>query len=186
MDHDRIDKALRLVDRDIWIITAAAGERRSGLVASLVMPASIDPLSPVLMTGLAANHYTTELVQASGAFAAHLIGRDQVELVWKFALSSGRTTDKLAGVVTKTKETGSPIIDDCLAWFDCRVTEKRQSAGRIFFWADIVAGGEGFPGEPLRESSVARAATAEQKAALLANRQSDIEIARTMSAPEKK
>jgi len=180
MDHNRIDAALRLVDREIWIITAAAGQRRSGLVASFVMPASIDPQQPVLMTGLAANHYTTELVQASGAFAAHLIGRDQVELVWKFALASGRTKDKLAGLVLKPSQTGAPVIDDCLAWFECSVTDQRQSAGRIFFWASVVAGGEGFPGEPLRESSVLRAATAEQKAALLKNRQDDIAISRSL------
>ena len=67
-DLRSIDEALRLVDREIWVVTAAAGERRGGLVATWVSAASIDAKRPVLLAGLAPNHFTTELVQAGNVF----------------------------------------------------------------------------------------------------------------------
>src|SRR4051812_46844621 len=113
MSHDSIDAALRLLDREVWIVTAAAGQRLGGLVATWVMQASLDPQAPLLVAALAPNHYTTELIEASGAFAAHLITREHIEHVWRFALGSGRTVDKLAGVATRTMVTGAPVLFDC-------------------------------------------------------------------------
>jgi flavin reductase (DIM6/NTAB) family NADH-FMN oxidoreductase RutF len=70
-DLAQIDAALRLIDREIWIVTAADGNRRSGLMATWVSAASIDCERPVLLTGIGPNHFTAELVQASKADAAH-------------------------------------------------------------------------------------------------------------------
>jgi flavin reductase (DIM6/NTAB) family NADH-FMN oxidoreductase RutF len=137
----QIDAALRLVDREIWVVTAAEGERRGGLVATWVSAASIDASRPVLLVGLAPNHFTTELVQASKAFGAHLLREDQGELAWNFANGSGRSRDKLAGLAVERKEGGSPILADCAAWFDCRVFARYDAGDRVFFWGDVLAGG---------------------------------------------
>jgi flavin reductase (DIM6/NTAB) family NADH-FMN oxidoreductase RutF len=142
----QIDSALRLLDREIWIITAADGPRRGGLVATWVSAASIDRERPVLLVGLAPNHFTTELVQSSKAFAAHLLRPEQTELAWNFARDSGRTRDKFANLGVETHETGSPILTDCLAWFDCHVFARYDAGDRLFFWADIV--GSSGPDEP--------------------------------------
>src|SRR6476661_3212908 len=108
-NNDQIDAALRLFDREIWIVAAADGPRRSGLVATWVSTASIDPERPVLLAGLAPNHFTTELVQSSKAFAAHLLRPEQTELSWNFARDSGRGRDKFTDLEVQTHETGSPI-----------------------------------------------------------------------------
>src|SRR4051812_40692056 len=134
---DEIDSALRLIDREIWIITAGDGARRGGLVATWVSTASIDRERPALLAGLAPNHFTTELVQSSRAFAAHLLRPDQTALAWNFARDSGRNRDKLANWELETHETASPILTDCLAWFDCRVFARYDAGDRLFFWADI-------------------------------------------------
>ena len=84
----------RLVSREIWIVTSAAGPRAGGLVATWVSQASIDRERPTAMIGIAPNHFTAELIDASGAFALHLIKAAQVELAWNFALGSGRTRER--------------------------------------------------------------------------------------------
>mgnify|MGYP002087204098 CR=1 FL=1 len=60
-----IDALLRLVDREVWIVTAAAGGKRGGLTATWVAQASIDRERPVILAGLAPNHFTTELVEGT-------------------------------------------------------------------------------------------------------------------------
>ena len=84
-DLAQIDAALRLLDREIWIITAADGDRRGGLVATWVSSASIDRQRPMLLAGIGPNHFTAELVQATRVFGAHLLRTDQTQLAWNFA-----------------------------------------------------------------------------------------------------
>jgi flavin reductase (DIM6/NTAB) family NADH-FMN oxidoreductase RutF len=170
-----IDAALRLIDREIWIVTAAAGGRSGGLVATWVSSASIDCERPVLMAGIAPNHFTAELIDASGALAAHLLRPDQVELAWNFARVSGRHRDKLAGLATNNSQSGPPILADCLASFDCRVFARYDAGDRLFYWADVVAASAaGAPLAALREQAFIRALSDEQRQRLAADRESDV------------
>ena len=54
----KVQEVFRLVDRELWIVTAADKSRRGGLVATWVAQASLDPESPVLLIALATNHFT--------------------------------------------------------------------------------------------------------------------------------
>jgi len=196
---DQIDAALRLLDREVWIITAAdapshkpeaqargsaASQRRSGLVATWVSTASIDRQRPVLLVGLAPNHFTTELVQSSRAFAAHLLHANQAQCAWNFAKDSGRDRDKFSNLGVETHETLSPVLTDCLAWFDCRVFARYNAGDRLFFWADIVNVGRSGSDRPaqgrtndspiaLREQQFFHSLTTDQRQHLAAARDAD-------------
>jgi flavin reductase (DIM6/NTAB) family NADH-FMN oxidoreductase RutF len=175
-----IDAALRLIDRELWIITAADGDRRGGLVATWVSAASIDRDRPVLLAGIGPNHFTAELVQASKAFAAHLLRPDQIDLAWNFANGSGKSRDKLAGLGVEIHETGSPILSDCLAWFDCRVFARYDAGDRLFLWADVVGGSlRGHEAvDALREQDFIERLTAQQRQTLVADRTNDAALNR--------
>ena len=131
----------RLVDRPIWLVTAAGGGRRGGLMATWVMPASLDPSKLVLLVTFGPNHFTTDLVQESGAFAVHLLRGDQASLAWNFARDSGRQRDKLAGLEFRTGITGAPILADCLAWAECRVGARYRTGDRVLTWGDVAESG---------------------------------------------
>ncbi len=139
---EQIDSLLKLVDREIWLLTAEHQGRRSGLTATWVSQVSLDPDRPVLLAGLSPRNFTTELIHGSGLFAAHLVTHEQVTLAYRFAASSGRAGDKLDGVALSQHESGVPVLADCRAWFVCRVFQKQAAGDREFFWADVVAAGE--------------------------------------------
>jgi flavin reductase (DIM6/NTAB) family NADH-FMN oxidoreductase RutF len=176
----QIDSVLRLIDREVWILTAADGDRRGGLLATWVSTASIDRERPVLLAGIAPNHFTAELVQASRAFAAHLLRPDQVGLAWNFASGSGRSRDKLAGLTWSAVQTGSPILADCLAWYDCRVFARYDAGDRLFFWANIADAGMVEAGQPLCEQQFIQALTDQQRKQLAADRDADVLIQRPL------
>jgi flavin reductase (DIM6/NTAB) family NADH-FMN oxidoreductase RutF len=177
-----IDRVLRLIDREVWVITAATPQRRGGLVATWVSAASIDPARPLLLAGLAPNHFTTELVRESKAFAAHLLRADQFELAWNFARDSGHERDKLTGLAVKGGTTGSPILADCLAWCECQVFARYDAGDRLFFWADVMGGGSDAdaPQGPLRERGLFAELSAEQRRQLIANREADMAALRPL------
>jgi len=173
-----IDSVLQLIDREIWIVTAAADGRRGGLCATWVSVASIDPQRPVIVAGLAPNHFTSELVSASGCFGLHLLRGDQVPLALNFAIGSGRDRDKLAALATTVGSTGVPLLTDCLTSLECRIFSRYETGDRWYFWADVVDGRKLSNGQPLREHCLIAAASPDQKVLLLRNRQEDADALR--------
>jgi flavin reductase (DIM6/NTAB) family NADH-FMN oxidoreductase RutF len=66
---------------------------------------------------------TRELILASGAFGLSLLTQEQVDVARTFGRQSSRHVDKFAGIAYHTGKTGSPLLDDCAATFDCVVQE---------------------------------------------------------------
>src|SRR5262245_9859998 len=135
-----ITDLLERVDRELWLVTARAGERRGGLIATFVSEASIAAGAPRMALGLGRAHYTWELIDASGAFALHLLGEENLEWVWRFALGSGRDRDKFAGLAPRPGSTGSPLLEGALGWLDCRVEDRLEIGDRTIFLAEVVDG----------------------------------------------
>ena len=118
MDADAFCKVFDSLDREIWLITARAGDRQSGLIATYVSRASLVPTAPRVTVGLAKHHFTHELIQESNAFCIHLVDEDHIGWVPRFGICSGREIDKLGALATDAGVTGSPILTGALAWFD--------------------------------------------------------------------
>jgi flavin reductase (DIM6/NTAB) family NADH-FMN oxidoreductase RutF len=140
MDSAAISAMFAQLDRELWLLTAAAGSRRGGLVATFVSQASIVPEMPRVLVGVARQHYTWELIETSGAFALHLVGEEQVPWVWRFALHSGRDGDKLEGLTIQQSGTGSPLLADALGWLDCRIETRMNTGDRTVYLAEILDG----------------------------------------------
>lgn len=177
-----IEQAFATVNPPIWLVTASAGNRRGGLVATCVMRAAIDPERPLLIVGLAPNHFTAELVLSAGCFGLHLVTAAEADLAWMFALASGRDRDKLAGLELFQSRTGAPLLRRSLAWFDARVLTHVDAGDRLFFWADVLAAGRPGSGVPLGEGDFLASGTAEQRATLKTDRQQDIARHRPLHA----
>ena len=176
MDLDQINGVLRHVDREIWIVTAAASGRRGGLTATSVAATSLDPQRPMLLVGITPSHFTAELVAGSETFVAHLLRPDQAAVAWNFADGSGRDRDKLAGLATNDSPQGAPILDECLAWLQCRWINRFTAADRLFFWADVIDAQTVSPGLPLRENAFIASLTDSQRRQLAHVKAADLAL----------
>ncbi len=171
-----LEDVFQRVDREIWVVTAAAGPRQSGMVATWVSQASIDDTRPVVLLGAAPNHFTSVLIEQSGRFAAHLLKQDQAETALNFATGSGRTRDKFASVAHKKRTGAPPVLDPCLAWLDCEVFARLQTGDRTYYWAKPTGGATHGDDPPLCEKTLFAAANPEQLAALKQNRMEDASV----------
>ena len=131
------------------VVTAAFHERRSGQVAVSVHGASIVPARPRLSVALWKDNFTHDLANASRAFAVHLLRDDQDSLVYRFGLKSGRDVDKFESLEFEVGASGSPIIKDCLAVFECRVVNQMDGGDHTLFLADIFESRRQSEGQPL-------------------------------------
>lgn len=132
---------LSQLDREIWIVTAQAAERRGGLVATFVSSASIVTELPRVVVGIAKQHHTWGLIEASSVFALHLIDERQIDLVWHFGLQSGRAGDKLADLTVEAGATGAPLLTDAVACLECRVEARMDTGDRTVYLAAVPYGG---------------------------------------------
>lgn len=127
-----------LLDPPLWLVTAAAGSRRGGLIATFVNQASIVPARPRVVVGIAKQHHTWELIETSGALVLHLLDEKHLDWVWQFALQSGREVDKLAGLEVVTTVTGSPRLRGVIGWLECRVAKRLDTGDRTIYLAEVV------------------------------------------------
>jgi flavin reductase (DIM6/NTAB) family NADH-FMN oxidoreductase RutF len=138
MDSTAASTLIAWLDREVWLVTAQAGEHRGGLIATSISSASQVSELPRMLVGINHQHYTHELIQASGAFALHLLSETNLEWVWRFGLQSGRDLDKLAGLSVAQAVTGSPLLDGAIGWMDCRVEACLETGDRSYFLGEVV------------------------------------------------
>ena len=138
MNVDAFSEMFKSLDRELWLITARAGDRRSGLIATFVSSASLVPSLPRVTVGLAKHHFTHAIVQESGAFCMHLFDEVHIDWVWRFGIGSGRAIDKLSGLATSVSVTGAPVLAGALAWLDCRVESQMDTGDRTVFLAEVL------------------------------------------------
>jgi flavin reductase (DIM6/NTAB) family NADH-FMN oxidoreductase RutF len=152
--YSTADAVFGLLERELWLVTSGDGTRRGGLISTFVSKASIVPELPRLMIGLAKQHNTCTLVRDSGRFTAHLLWLDQIELVWRFGLRSGRERDKFTGMQPATSPLGNPLIGDALAWLDCSVEATLDLGDRMIFVAAVRHAQRNGDGQPLTVNRV--------------------------------
>src|SRR3954464_5573717 len=138
MDKTAASALIAWLDRELWLVTSRAGERRGGLIATFVSQASLVPDLPRVLVGIARQHHTWELIETSGAFGLHLLSRDNLDWVGHFGLRSGRDLDKFADRPFTTARTGSPLLDSSVGWLDCSVEARLDTGDRTVYLAQVV------------------------------------------------
>ena len=96
------------------VTTLDASGTPCGFTANSFTSVSIEP--PLLLVNIAKSAFGCEAFTGSSGFAVNILADDQRDLSNRFARAG---VDKFADQHWHTKATGSPILDDVVAWFDC-------------------------------------------------------------------
>lgn len=122
----------------VYIVTAKHGDKRNGMTAAWVSQVSFRPL--LVMVSVAPERYTHELIDRSGHFALNTLAEGQKELARSFGFRTGRKADKLEGVRCASAPNGSPLLEEALAWLECKVVDKVSAGDHTLFIGEVVAG----------------------------------------------
>lgn len=162
MNLEAINRLIKSVDREVWVVTSAHGGVRGGLLANSVTSVSIVPDMPRMVIALAKHHHTWQIVESSGVLALHLLTAEQVELAWHFGTQSGKQVDKLQDVPFHVGVTGCPIVSEAKGWLECRVEERFDTGDRTLYLVQVVEGELPEPFAPLTQRQLISAATPAQ------------------------
>ncbi len=132
----------------VSVVSARHGPLLAGMTANAIASISIDP--PLMMASIARKAETHGAIIGSHAFSISILAADQQALAECFARPT--TASKLIGFCAAAwheAETGSPILEGALAYFDCRLLERHDGGDHTIFIGEIVAAGYREDAEPL-------------------------------------
>jgi flavin reductase (DIM6/NTAB) family NADH-FMN oxidoreductase RutF len=151
-DSQALRAAMRQWATGVTIVTSAHNGLLAGLTVSSFTSVSLAP--PTVLVCLNKESFGHKIVREAGVYAISMLAGPQVDLSNRFAGVDPAITDRFAGVAYHTAETGSPLLEGALAWFDCKVVSMHETGTHTIFIAEVVyahsaeINSEGLP-EPL-------------------------------------
>ncbi len=127
-------RALGSMTYGIYVLTSFYKEKINGMIASWVSQASYDPL--LLMIAVHPNRYPHDLIAKSGCFTLHVPADNQSDLLGRFKGPDPKA--KFSSIQWQRGQTGCPVLKECLAYFECRVTAQYTPGDHTLFLGEVL------------------------------------------------
>ena len=131
----------------VTVVTTVSESGFHGLTVSAYLTVSWDP--PLVLVSIQALNQSCDTIKASGVFAVTFLSDRQEFLSERFAGRAPLVNLRFEGVPYRVEATGAPILEDGLAWLDCRVEQVIEAGDHILFLGRVVRAGEGAPDNAL-------------------------------------
>ena len=125
----------RRLTAGVYVVGVADGDRRNTFTAAWVTQTSFRPLC--LAVAVSPGHASYPLLRSGGVFSVSVLAAGRLGLARHLGTTSGRDADKLAGVAWWPGRTGTPVLAEAAAYFECRVVadveagDHRLVIGRV-------------------------------------------------------
>ncbi|MEL6268361.1 MAG: flavin reductase family protein [Chloroflexota bacterium] len=141
VNPDDIKAAMRLWASGVTIVTTANDTERIGTTASSFTSVALEP--PLVLVCLFKEANATKQIVANQHFAVSILGEPHAGLSGQMAgfkdVPEGE--DRFYGYEWFSQETGSPILTDASAWFDCKIHAVHESGTHSIIVGEVIATG---------------------------------------------
>lgn len=133
-----IDRVFDVQVRGVVVITTRWGKKHNGMSAAWVSRSSEQPF--LAMASVWKENFSNELIKKSRIYAINYLKEGQQNVAVHFGKQSGRDVDKFVHLPYFTDKTGAPILQDCLAYLDCKVIGELDSGDHTIFLGEVLSG----------------------------------------------
>ena len=134
-DSARFRQVLGHFPTGVTIITGMSGEQPAGFTIGSFTSVSLDP--PLVGFLPQVNSDTWAAISPSGRFCVNILGAHQGVECWRFAKKG--VDDRFSDVSWHPGVSGSPIIDDAIAWIDCEIHVVHEVGDHYFVVGRVLA-----------------------------------------------
>ena len=128
MSDDPIKDVLRRMPYGFYGITSKHGDDVNAMAANWVTQASFDPR--LISLCLQITSYSYQLIEKGRVFAVNLFLKEDVDFLKPFTKSRAKRPEKMSEAsFTFGPLTGCPILDECAAYFECKVVKIVETGG---------------------------------------------------------
>ncbi len=106
-----------MLTHGVNIVCAQYEGKKGGLAVAWATQIDTD----YILICVGSQSYTRKLILNSKAFGLSVLAKEQTGVAKIFGSRTSRKTDKFKEISFHTVKTGSPLLDSCVAAFDCEV-----------------------------------------------------------------
>lgn len=144
LDPLELRRTLGAFATGVTIVTTWDSQRGAvGLTVNSFASVSLDP--PLVLWSLSRNSPSLGVFESAEHFTINVLGAEQRALSDRFARS---LPDKFAGVRWRAGAGGAPVLDGCVASFECRTHQRVDGGDHVIFIGRVERFSRG-GGEPL-------------------------------------
>jgi len=148
MDPATKKTVLRSFTYGLYAITAKHGDELSAMTVNWITQSSFEP--PLIALAVESDSHSHKVIEAAGAFAVNVYETGEREFAGGLGRTYAKHPDKLDGLDTKPGPvTGSPLLNNALAWVECKIISRTPSGDHTLFIAEVVEVGINREGVPL-------------------------------------
>jgi flavin reductase (DIM6/NTAB) family NADH-FMN oxidoreductase RutF len=109
-------------------------ERYVGFTANSFSSVSLSP--PLILWTLSQRSTSLAAFDAAERYAVNVLSTRQADLARRF---SRPHADRFASVAFRLGWSDAPLIDDCVAWFECRHHARHRAGDHVIFIGEVVS-----------------------------------------------
>ncbi len=103
-----------------------------GFTANSFNSVSLAP--PLIVWSLNGQAANLDAFRSADRYSINVLAQDQIELARRF---SRPHADRFAGVPYRLGAGGAPLIEGCIAWFECRHHAQHNAGDHVLFIGDV-------------------------------------------------
>jgi flavin reductase (DIM6/NTAB) family NADH-FMN oxidoreductase RutF len=141
IDPTTFRRVMRRFATGVTVLTVRDGERIHGMTANAFTSVSLSPTLTLICVKKPGT--THELITHAGNFAINILSDAQESIAKRFAKQAPIPADPFADIAYHSAVTGAPILDDCIAYTDCRVIAAHDAGDHTIFVGQVQDAGFG-------------------------------------------
>jgi flavin reductase (DIM6/NTAB) family NADH-FMN oxidoreductase RutF len=153
IERDLFRQVMGQFTTGVTVVTTRSSKGLAGLTVNAFASVSLEP--PLVLICVDLRSHVLAALRTSGTFVVNVLTSAQEHLSRCFATSSQERYEYFCHVSYHTATTGSPVLDDALAFIDTRIVAEYPGGDHAIFVGQVVAMGT--------NSQVAFAAEAEEQ-----------------------
>ncbi|PLZ03261.1 flavin reductase [Burkholderia sp. WAC0059] len=132
-DEASFRRALGQFTTGVTVITTRSPDGELvGVTASSFNSVSLDP--PLVLWSLATRSASMPAFRANSHYVVNVLAASQLDLCKRFATVKG---DRFAGVAHAAGDSGMPVLDGALAWFECHNRSRYDEGDHVIFVGEV-------------------------------------------------
>lgn len=151
--HKQMLAALGRIVSGMFVVTARRGHAETGMLASWVQQCSFDP--PQVSVALKKGREIADWLPEGAVFIVNILDDTQTDMIIHFGRGFSNKEEAFTDVEVRRIDSNPPILNDALAFLECRVAGRYSTGDHELVIGRVMAGrllDEGHPMIHIRKS----------------------------------
>jgi flavin reductase (DIM6/NTAB) family NADH-FMN oxidoreductase RutF len=146
-EHKQMAAALGRIPSGLFVLTARQGHASTGMLASWVQQCSFDP--PQVSVALGRDRAVSAWLGEGAFFALNILDNSQTDMISHFGRGFQADEPAFNGLDVTQLPSGPTVLDEALAFLECRVRGRWPSGDHDLLVAEVIGGRVLSDGQPM-------------------------------------